>query len=112
LKNRLHTLLVLLLALAFSPGCSNGYFVKKVEGTDNINLVDNMQSLKECLDKGSNTVRITGYAERLPEYIHEDLIQLSKNAALQMSANTIFMAEFNEKGRGTQSATFNAFLCN
>ena len=71
-----------------------------------------MQSLKECLDKGSNTVRITGYAERLPEYIHEDLIQLSKNAALQMGANTIVMAEFNEKGRGTQSATFNAFLCN
>jgi hypothetical protein len=110
LKAKLPTLLVLLLALAFSPGCSN--FVKKVEGTDNINLVDNMQSLKECLDKGSNTVRITGYAERLPEYIHEDLIQLSKNAALQMGANTIVMAEFNEKGRGSQSATFNAFLCN
>jgi len=40
------------------------------------------------------------------------LLQLSKNAAFDMGANTIKMSEQFEKGRGTQSATFEAYLCN
>jgi len=98
--------------LTILTGCGGSYFVKKVDGSDSVKVADNINSLQECSDKGTNTVRITGYAERLPEYIHKDLIQLSKNAAVQMDANTIVMTDFMEKGRGTQSATFAAFLCN
>ena len=56
MKAKLPTLLVLLLALAFSPGCSN--FVKKVEGTDNINLVDNIPVNDEILDHQYETDKL------------------------------------------------------
>ena len=76
-----------------------------------MNIASTNDEVSDCLDKGNNRVRITGYAERLSSYIKKDLIQLSKNAAVDVGANTIIMGEYHENGNGTQSATFNAFLC-
>ena len=76
-----------------------------------MNIASTNDEVLDCLDKGNNRVRITGYAERLSSYIKKDLIQLSKNAAADVGANTIIMGEYHENGNGTQSATFNAFLC-
>jgi len=74
--------------------------------------VANETDVSQCILKGKNTVRITGYAERISEYIERDLLQLSKNAAVEIGGNTIVMTENPEKGNGTQSASFKVFYCN
>ena len=102
--------LIILIIYTFLVGCGPQY-VEVKPGADGVAVVENINEEK-CELKGTNTVRITGYAERLPEYIQRDLLQLSKNAAFDMGANTIKMYEQFEKGRGTQSATFEAYLCN
>ena len=104
--------LTLFLAVSiFLASCGDGHYVNVRPGSENIHVASSLDEVKNCSDKGNNRVRITGYAERLSSYIKKDLIQLSKNAAADVGANTIIMGEYHENGNGTQSATFNAFLC-
>jgi len=72
--------LIILIIYTFLVGCGPQY-VEVKPGADAVAVVENINEEK-CELKGTNTVRITGYAERLPEYIERDLLQLSKNAAL------------------------------
>ena len=105
------SLIFLLILNVFLAGCGEGYYVNVRPGSEKVNIASTNDEVSDCLDKGNNRVRITGYAERLSSYIKKDLIQLSKNAATDVGANTIIMGEYHENGNGTQSATFNAFLC-
>ena len=100
---------ILFFVILIFNGCGP-HFVLVTPGADGVSVVDSINK-DICEIKGTNSVRITGYAERLPEYINKDLIQLSKNAAFKMGANTIIMLEQYEKGRGTQSAKFEAYMC-
>tara|TARA_B100000035_G_scaffold57827_1_gene46076 strand:+ start:49582 stop:49917 length:336 start_codon:yes stop_codon:yes gene_type:complete len=104
--------LTLFLAVSiFLISCGDGQYVNVRPGSENVNIASSLNEVKDCSDKGNNRVRITGYAERISSYIKNDLIQLSKNAAADVGANTIIIDEYHENGDGTQSATFNAFLC-
>jgi len=104
--------LTLLLTISlFLASCGNGQYVNVRPGSTEINIASASDDLSGCTDKGNNRVRITGYAERLSSFIKQDLLQLSKNAAVDVGANTIVIDEYHEKGKGTQSATFNAYLC-
>ena len=104
--------LTLFLAVSiFLASCGDGHYVNVRPGSEKIHVASSLDEVNNCSDKGNNRVRITGYAERLSSYIKKDLIQLSKNAAVDVGANTIIMGEYHENGNGTQSATFNAFLC-
>ena len=105
------SLIFLLILNVFLAGCGEGYYGNVRPGSEKVNIASTNDEVLDCLDKGNNRVRITGYAERLSSYIKKDLIQLSKNAAADVGANTIIMGEYHENGNGTQSATFNAFLC-
>lgn len=95
----------------FLISCGDGHYVNVRPGSEKVSIASSINDVKNCTDKGNNRVRITGYAERLSAYITKDLIQLSKNAAADVGANTIIMGEYHENGNGTQSATFNAFFC-
>ena len=104
--------LTLFLAISiFLTSCGDGHYVNVRSGSDKIHLASSLDEVSNCIDKGNNRVRITGYADRLSSYIKKDLIQLSKNAAADVGANTIIIDKYHENGNGTQSATFNTFLC-
>ena len=104
--------LSILLFLAYIlSSCGDGHYVNVRPGSSEVNIASASTDLSNCVNKGNNRVRITGYAERLSNYIEEDLKQLSKNAAVDVGANTIVMNTFHENGNGTQSATFDAYLC-
>ena len=98
------------LAIILVSGCGP-QFVDIKENSQNVRVA-NESDVSTCTIKGENTVRITGYAERISEYTERDLLQLSRNAAVEQGGNTIVMTDNSEKGRGTQSATFLVYQCN
>ena len=109
---RTNIYLTLILAISiFIASCGDGYYVNIRPGSEKIHVASSLDEVNNCSDKGKNRVRITGYAERLSSYIKKDLIQLSKNAAADVGANTIIIDQYHENGNGTQSATFNTYLC-
>jgi hypothetical protein len=109
---RTNIYLTLILAISiFIASCGDGHYVNIRPGSEKIHVASSLDEVNNCSDKGKNRVRITGYAERLSSYIKKDLIQLSKNAAADVGANTIIIDQYHENGNGTQSATFNTYLC-
>tara|TARA_B100001093_G_scaffold338549_1_gene323324 strand:+ start:806 stop:1138 length:333 start_codon:yes stop_codon:yes gene_type:complete len=107
---KLKFILFLFLIISLNS-CGDGQYVKTRPGSEKVNVASTLNEVSNCIDKGNNRVRITGYAERISSYIEEDLLRLSKNAAADIGANTIVINKYHENGNGTQSATFNAFLC-
>lgn len=110
MQTNIHLTLFMVISI-FLISCGDGHYVNVRPGSEKVSVASSLNEVKNCSDKGNNRVRITGYAERLSTYIKKDLIQLSKNAAVDVDANTIIISEYHENGNGTQSATFNAFFC-
>ena len=86
-------------------------FVDGEPGADGVSVVTTIDQDK-CEPKAAVKVRHTGYAERLPGYIDEDLDKLAKNEAFKQGGNTVIMIEKYESGRGTQSALYHIYMCN
>jgi len=86
-------------------------FVDGEPGADGVSVVTTIDQEK-CGPKAAVKVRHTGYAERLPGYIDEDLDKLAKNEAFKQGGNTVIMIEKYEAGRGTQSALYHIYMCN
>ena len=67
-------------------------FVDGEPGADGVSVVTTIDQDK-CEPKAAVKVRHTGYAERLPGYIDEDLDKLAKNEAFKQGGNTVIMIE-------------------
>ena len=104
--------ITLILTLFSLNACAAGEsFVDGEPGADGVSVVTTIDQDK-CVPKAAVKVRHTGYAERLPGYIDEDLDKLAKNEAFKQGGNTVIMIEKYEAGRGTQSALYHIYMCN
>tara|TARA_B100000482_G_scaffold28297_2_gene18218 strand:+ start:10341 stop:10682 length:342 start_codon:yes stop_codon:yes gene_type:complete len=96
-------LIVFLLAII---SCAK--FVDIKEGSDKILLVT--KEPEGCISKGTVDVSVLSeiaYVERSKEAIDRDLLQLAKNSAVSVKANTIMKSESPEPGK----ATFSMYKC-
>ena len=88
-------------------GCAKYVDIK--DGSDTILLVKAEPT--DCISKGTVDVSVLAefaYVERSKEDINRDLLQLAKNSAVSVKANTIFKSKSPEPGK----ATFSMFRCN
>jgi hypothetical protein len=97
-----------LFSLIFSLliGCAKYVDIK--DGSDKILLVK--EKPKGCISKGTVDVSVLAeiaYVERSEEAIHEDLLQLAKNSAVSVKANTIMKSKSPKPGE----ATFSMYKC-
>jgi hypothetical protein len=91
-------------------GACGPQYVEVKSGSEKVNIVNSVDQGK-CELKGQAKVRVTGYAERRGNNTEKDLIQLGKNAAAEQQANTIYMIDHPETGKGTQSAIYQIYNC-
>ena len=97
-------LIVFLLAIT---SCAK--FVDIKEGSDKILLVT--KEPEGCISKGTVDVSVLSeiaYVERSEEAINQDLLQLAKNSAVSVRANTIIKSKSPKPGE----ATFTMYKCN
>ena len=98
-----------LISLSFLllTGCAKYVDIK--DGSDEILLLTKQPV--GCISKGSVNVSVLAeiaYVERDEEYINRDLVQLAKNSAVSVKANTIIKTKSPKPGE----ATFSMYRCN
>ena len=95
------------LIFIFLIGCAKYVDIK--DGSDKILLVKEKPT--GCISKGMVDVSVLAeiaYVERSEEAIFEDLLQLAKNSAVSVKANTIMKSKSPKPGE----ATFSMYKCN
>tara|TARA_B100001142_G_C13951188_1_gene507183 strand:- start:220 stop:561 length:342 start_codon:yes stop_codon:yes gene_type:complete len=105
LINTVKSILLFLFLLTIT-GCAK--FVDVKDGSDKILLVK--LEPKNCVSKGTVDVSVLSeiaYVERSEEAINRDLLQLAKNSAVSVKANTIMKSKSPEPGK----ATFSMYKC-
>jgi hypothetical protein len=99
---------VILLSLSFLLIISCSKYVDIKEGSEKIMLVKEKPA--NCVSKGTVDVSVLAeiaYIEREEKYIHKDLVQLAKNSAVSVRANTIMKIKTPKPGE----ATFAMYKC-
>ena len=105
-KNFLNNILI---SLCFLLLTSCAKFVDIKDGSDKILFVKTKPT--GCVSKGTVDAIVLAefaYVKRSKEDINKDLVQLAKNSAVTVKANTIFKSKSPEPGK----ATFSMFRCN
>jgi len=95
------------LTFLLATGCAKYIDVK--DGSEGILVVK--EKPKGCISRGTVDVSVLSeiaYVERSEENIHNDLVQLAKNSAVSVRANTIIKSKSSKPGE----ATFSMFKCN
>ena len=98
----------ILLSLSFLLIISCSKYVDIKEGSEKIMLVKEKPA--NCVSKGTVDVSVLAeiaYIEREEKYIHKDLVQLAKNSAVSVRANTIMKIKTPKPGE----ATFAMYKC-
>ena len=98
----------ILLSLSFLLIISCSKYVDIKEGSEKIMLAKEKPA--NCISKGTVDVSVLAeiaYIERSEEYIHNDLVQLARNSAVSVRANTIVKIKTPEPGK----ATFAMYSC-
>jgi len=98
-----------LLAISFLFLVSCAKYVDIKDGSDKILFVKTKPT--GCVSKGTVDAIVLAefaYVKRGKEDIDMDLLQLAKNSAVTVKANTIFKSKSPEPGK----ATFSMFRCN
>ena len=88
-------------------GCAKYVDVK--DGSEKILLVKERPA--DCVSRGKVDVSVLAeiaYVERSEEAINQDLLQLAKNSAVSVRANTIIKSKSPKPGE----ATFSMYKCN
>ena len=97
----------IILTLLLVTGCAKYVDVK--DGSEGVLVLK--EKPKGCVSRGTVDVSVLSeiaYVERSEEYIHNDLVQLAKNSAVSVRANTIIKSKSPRPGE----ATFSMFKCN
>ncbi|MBT4108655.1 MAG: hypothetical protein HOE34_00840 [Pelagibacterales bacterium] len=97
------------LFLTFLLLTSCAKYVDIKDGSDKILLVKEKPT--GCISRGTVDVSVLAeiaYVERSKEAINEDLLQLAKNSAISVRANTIMKSKSPKPGE----ATFSMYKCN
>ena len=93
----------------FLMSCGGARFVQETPGSETINLVEKVDQNK-CELKGEVKDSVKGYSDSSLNNTETNLIQLGKNAAVEMNGNTIIILE-RKQYRKTQSAIFKIYDC-
>jgi hypothetical protein len=83
--------------------------VEEVPGAEHVNLVASVDQT-QCELKGEVKDSVKGYSDSSLNNTETNLIQLGKNAAVEMNGNTIIILE-RKQYRKTQSAVFKIYDC-
>ena len=104
IKKNCFSIIVLLLI-----SCGGVKFVKETSGSENVNLVTTVDQ-KQCEFKGETKESIKGYSDKSYNNTEKNLVQLGKNAAVEINANTIIILE-RKQYRDIQKAIFKMYYC-
>ena len=99
----------IVIIVLFLISCGGARFVKEVPGAEHINLVASVDQT-QCELKGEVKDSVKGYSDNSLNNTETNLIQLGKNAAVEMNGNTIIILE-RKQYRKTQSAVFKIYDC-
>jgi hypothetical protein len=98
--------LLITLSFLLVTGCAKYVDIK--DGSNQILVLTKKPT--NCLSKGTVDVSVLAeiaYIERSEEYINKDLVQLAKNSAVSVKANTIIKIKSLTPGE----ATFSMYKC-
>ena len=93
----------------FLISCGGARFVEEVPGAEHVNLVASVDQT-QCELKGEVKDSVKGYSDSSLNNTETNLIQLGKNAAVEINGNTIIIIE-RKQYRKTQSAVFKIYDC-
>ena len=93
----------------FLISCGGVKYIEEVPGAENVNLVASVDQT-QCELKGEVKDSVKGYSDSSLNNTETNLIQLGKNAAVEMNGNTIIILE-RKQYRKTQSAVFKIYDC-
>jgi hypothetical protein len=93
----------------FLISCGGVKYVEQIPGAENVNLVNSVDP-DQCEFKGEVKDSVKGYSGSSYNNTEVNLIQLGKNAAVEMNGNAIVMLE-RKQYRKTQSAIFKIYNC-
>ena len=99
----------IVIIVLFLISCGGARFVKEVPGAEHVNLVASVDQT-QCELKGEVKDSVKGYSDSSLNNTETNLIQLGKNAAVEMNGNTIIIIE-RKQYRKTQSAVFKIYDC-
>ena len=85
-------------------------YLEEAPGAEHVNLVASVDQT-QCELKGEVKDSVKGYSDSSLNNTETNLIQLGKNAAVEMNGNTIIILE-RKQYRKTQSAVFKIYDCN
>ena len=103
-KKKFFSIVVLLLI-----SCGGVKFVEETTGSENVNLVTTVDQ-KQCEFKGETKESVKGYSDKSYNNTEKNLVQLGKNAAVEINANTIIILE-RKQYRDIQKAIFKMYYC-
>ena len=103
-KKKFFSIVVLLLI-----SCGGVKFVEETPGSEYVNLVTTVDQ-KKCEFKGEVKESFRGYSDKSYNNTEKNLVQLGKNAAVEMNGNTIIILE-RKQYRKVQSAVFKIYDC-
>ena len=99
----------IVIIVLFLISCGGARFVQEVPGAEHVNLVTSVDQT-QCELKGEVKDSVKGYSDNSLNNTETNLIQLGKNAAVEMNGNTIIILD-RKQYRKTQSAVFKIYDC-
>ena len=93
----------------FLISCGGVRYIEEAPGAEHVNLVASVDQT-QCELKGEVKDSVKGYSDSSLNNTETNLIQLGKNAAVEMNGNTIIILE-RKQYRKTQSAVFKIYDC-